>query len=68
MGYAKQAMKHYRTLGLVAIILFSLAFPILIGDSTINSMTVDVLLITGAAVVWNIFSGDTGCISLGHAT
>src|SRR2546425_12005960 len=61
-------MKHYRTLGLIAIILFSLAFPILIGDSTINSMAVNVLLLTGAAVVWNIFSGYTGYISLGHAT
>src|SRR2546421_6349711 len=61
-------MKHYRTLGLIAIVLFSLAFPILIGDSTINSMAVNVLLLTGAAVVWNIFSGYTGYISLGHAT
>lgn len=68
MGYAKQAMKHYRTLGLFAIILFSLAFPILIGDSTINAMAVNVLLLTGAAVAWNIFSGYTGYISLGHAT
>ena len=67
MGYAKQAMKHYRTLGLVAIILFSLAFPILIGDATLNSMAVTVLLLTGAAVAWNIFSGYTGYISLGHA-
>src|SRR5260370_38144449 len=61
-------MKHYRTLGVFAIILFSLAFPILIGDSTINSMAVNVLLLTGAAVAWNIFSGYTGYISLGHAT
>ena len=31
-------------------------------------MAVDVLLLTGAAVAWNIFSGYTGYISLGNAT
>ncbi len=52
----------------MAFILFSLVFPILIGDATTTSMAVDVLLLTGAAVAWNIFSGYTGYISLGHAT
>src|SRR5260370_14471089 len=61
-------MKHDRTLGLLAIILFALGFSMLIGDSTSNAMAVNVLLLTGAAVAWNIFSGYTGYISLGHAT
>ncbi len=68
MGCFKQAMKHIRTLVVLAFILFSLAYPILIGDQTTTSMAVDVLLLTGAAVAWNIFSGYTGYISLGHAT
>jgi branched-chain amino acid transport system permease protein len=68
VGCIKQAMKHIRTLVVLAIILFSLAFPILIGDPTTISMAVDVLLLMGAAVAWNIFSGYTGYISLGHAT
>jgi branched-chain amino acid transport system permease protein len=33
-----------------------------------NTIAVNVLLIAGAAVAWNIFSGYTGYISLGHAT
>ncbi len=68
MGCVKQAMKHIRTLIVLAIILFSLTFPILIGDPTTISMAVAVLLLIGAAVAWNIFSGYTGYISLGHAT
>jgi len=68
VGCFKQAMKHIRTLVVLAFILFSLVFPILIGDQTSTSMAVDVLLLTGAAVAWNIFSGYTGYISLGHAT
>lgn len=67
VGYVKQ-VKHVRTLvALFSIILFSLIFPFLIGDSSFTSMAVEVLLLTGAAVVWNIFSGYTGYISLGHA-
>lgn len=61
-------MKHFRTLALIATVLCLLAFPLLIGDQTTASMAVDVLLLTGAAVAWTIFSGYTGYISLGHAT
>ena len=62
-------MKSFRTLApLFAIILFSLLFPLLIGDQSTDSTAVEVLLLTGAAVAWNIFSGYTGYISLGHAT
>jgi branched-chain amino acid transport system permease protein len=61
-------MKHFRTPVLIAIVLCILALPILIGDPTTVSMAVDVMLLTGAAVAWNIFSGYTGYISLGHAT
>jgi ABC-type branched-subunit amino acid transport system permease subunit len=43
------------------------AAPFLIGDPSITSIAVEVLLLTGAAVAWNIFSGSTGYISLGHA-
>lgn len=61
-------MKRFRTLALIATVLCLLLFPILIGDSTTVSMAVDVLLLTAAAVAWNLFSGYTGYISLGNAT
>ena len=61
-------VKQFRTLAaLVAIILSSLIFPLLIGDPSLISIAVEVLLLTGAAVAWNLFSGYTGYISLGHA-
>jgi branched-chain amino acid transport system permease protein len=61
-------MKHFRTMLLLAIILVSLVFPLLIGDQTIISMAMDTLFLMVAAVSWNIFSGYTGYISLGQAT
>jgi branched-chain amino acid transport system permease protein len=68
LGYVGYVMKHFTTIALIATVLCLLAFPMLIGDPTTISMAVDVLLLTGAAVAWNIFSGYTGYISLGHAT
>ncbi len=64
----KHIMKRFRILILIATVLCLLALPILVGDSTTISMAVDVLLLVGAAVAWNIFSGYTGYISLGNAT
>jgi branched-chain amino acid transport system permease protein len=61
-------MKRFRTLALIATVLCLLILPILIGDSTTISMAADVLLLIGAAVAWNVFSGYTGYISLGNAT
>jgi len=67
-SYTKQ-MKRFSTLAKLAIILLiAMMFPILIGDASSDSMAIEVLLLIGAAVAWNIFSGYTGYISLGHAT
>jgi branched-chain amino acid transport system permease protein len=68
LGYVKHIMKRFRTLALIATVLCLLILPILIGDSTTISMAADVLLLIGAAVAWNVFSGYTGYISLGNAT
>lgn len=48
----------------IIFILIVLAFP-LVAD--VSSIAVEVLLLTGAAAAWNIFSGYTGYISLGQA-
>jgi branched-chain amino acid transport system permease protein len=61
-------MKRFRTPALGALVLSLLILPILSGDPTIESMSITVLLLTGTAVTWNIFSGFTGYISLGQAT
>jgi branched-chain amino acid transport system permease protein len=63
-------MKRFRFPLLVAAVLclLVLILPLLIGDSTTVAIAIDVLLLTAAAVSWNIFSGYTGYISLGNAT
>ena len=63
-------MKRGIILWLLVLVLVVLLFalPIAIGDAAITSIGVYVLLFTGAAVAWNMFSGYTGYISLGQAT
>jgi branched-chain amino acid transport system permease protein len=56
-----------RTFGLLALLSLVVGIPLVVGDPTITSIGVYVLLFTGAAVAWNMFSGYTGYISLGHA-
>jgi branched-chain amino acid transport system permease protein len=60
-------MKTFKTIGLVALLLLLLVFPLLVSDPTLTGIAVYTLIFTGAAVAWNIFSGYTGYISLGHA-
>jgi branched-chain amino acid transport system permease protein len=67
-GLCKQAMKRFRTPCLLVVFLFTLVFPLLIGDQTTVSIAVNILLLTAAAAAWNIFSGYTGYLSLGSVT
>jgi len=43
------------------------AFPLVITDQLITTIAVDTLIFVAAAAAWNIFSGYSGYISLGHA-
>lgn len=67
-GLCKQAMKRFRILCLLVVVISSLVFPLLIGDQNIVSIAVNVLLLTAAAAAWNILSGYTGYVSLGSVT
>ena len=60
-------MKYGKYLGTFFILLFSVLLPLLI-DESLLSILVNVLLVIAAASAWSIFSGNTGHISLGHAT
>jgi len=42
-------------------------FPLVITGQVVVQVAVDTLIFVGAAAAWNIFSGFTGYISLGHA-
>jgi len=49
------------------LLLAGLIFPLVITNETATQIAVDTLLFVAAAVAWNLFSGFTGYISLGHA-
>lgn len=61
-------MKALRILGSLAILLFVLVFPVLLSpNNVVTDMAVFTLIYAMAATGWNIFSGYTGYISIGHA-
>src|SRR6266581_8412166 len=61
-------MKALRTLGLLAFLVLVLVFPVLISpNNVVTDMAVFTLIYAMAATGWNIFSGYTGYISIGHA-
>jgi branched-chain amino acid transport system permease protein len=54
--------------GLIALLALAIAFPFVFPDPAITTVAVFTLLFAAAATGWNIFSGYTGYIALGHAT
>ena len=49
------------------LLLAGVIFPLVITNETATQIAVDTLLYVTAAVAWNLFSGFSGYISLGHA-
>ncbi len=61
-------MKALRMGGISAVLLFVLIFPVLLSpNNAVTEMAVLCLVFAMAATGWNIFSGFTGYISIGHA-
>ena len=60
-------MRSAKSIGLVVLLLLLIAFPFVIPDPAITTVAVFTLLYATAASGWNIFSGYTGYIALGHA-
>ncbi|MDQ6643810.1 MAG: branched-chain amino acid ABC transporter permease [Chloroflexota bacterium] len=60
-------MKILKTVGLLALLLITLAFPLLFPNPAVTTIAVFTLMFAAAATGWNIFSGYTGYIALGHA-
>jgi branched-chain amino acid transport system permease protein len=60
-------MKRAKTIGLLLLLLLALSFPLLFPNPAVTSVAVFTLLFAAAATGWNIFSGYTGYIALGHA-
>ena len=60
-------MSMAKTIGLVAILAFAIVFPQMFSNPAILTIAIFTLLYATATVGWNIFSGYTGYIALGHA-
>ena len=59
-------MRIFKTVGLLALLVIALAFPLLFSNSAVTTIAVFTLLFAAATTGWNIFSGYTGYIALGH--
>lgn len=69
-GYQANRQRDQRVLrwGAAGLLLAVAAvFPLVITGQLITQIAVDTLIFLGATAAWNIFSGYTGYISLGHA-
>ena len=61
-------MKNFRTIGLVLfLIVLAIIFPLIFPNPTVTTIAIFTLIFAAAATGWNIFSGFTGYVSLGHA-
>lgn len=60
-------MKSVKTIGLLFLLALALSFPLLFSNPAVTGIAVFTLLFATAATGWNIFSGYTGYIALGHA-
>jgi branched-chain amino acid transport system permease protein len=60
-------MKFIRPIALLVLLALVIAFPFVFSNPAITSIAVFTLLFAAAATGWNIFSGYTGYIALGHA-
>jgi len=60
-------MKAAKLVGLVALLAASVAFPQVFSNPAVTTIAIFTLMYATATAAWNIFSGYTGYIALGHA-
>jgi branched-chain amino acid transport system permease protein len=61
------AIRPQQTTGIVVLLAAFIAFPLVFTNGAVTTYGVYALIFVAAAAAWNIFSGYTGYISLGHA-
>ena len=59
--------RHGKMAGLLAGLSIAVAFPLVFSNSFVTSIALFALIFAAAVTGWNIFSGYTGYIALGHA-
>jgi branched-chain amino acid transport system permease protein len=60
-------MKTFKIVGLIVLLAAAIAFPQVFSTPATTTVAVFTLLYATATTAWNIFSGYTGYIALGHA-
>jgi branched-chain amino acid transport system permease protein len=60
-------MRIIKTVGMLLLLAFAIAFPLLFPNPAITTIAVFTLVFATATTGWNIFSGYTGYVALGHA-
>ncbi len=60
-------MSMVKTVALLSLLALALAFPLLFPNPEVTTIAVFTLIFAAAATGWNILSGYTGYIALGHA-
>jgi branched-chain amino acid transport system permease protein len=60
-------MRLLKPVGLLVLLAIAIAFPQVIPNPAVTGIAVFTLMFAAAATGWNIFSGYTGYIALGHA-
>ncbi len=59
--------RYGKTVGLLALLVIAIVFPLVFSNSEETGIALFALMFAAAVTGWNIFSGYTGYISLGHA-
>lgn len=60
-------MSKYKIIGLIALLVALIAFPQIYSNPAVVTIAIFTLMYAAATSAWNIFSGYTGYIALGHA-
>lgn len=60
-------MKMFKALGLLVLLAFAIAFPLIFTNGEVTTIAFFTLLFAAMVTGWNILTGYTGYISLGHA-
>lgn len=66
-GGGFQVLRLLQTLFWIACLIGVIVFPLIVSDGAITSIAVFTLIYAAAGTAWNIFSGYTSYIALGHA-
>ena len=60
-------MKIFKTVGLLVLLALAITFPLVFSNPAVTTIAIFTLMFAAAATGWNIISGYTGYVALGHA-